>query len=89
MQWTFQDDSGVPLDLSAVSIASQIRTATGDLVSAVPITFTDQLGVVIAEVSDTALWPAGLLRCDIRASIAGSVAMSDTIGIRVNRGITQ
>ena len=50
-QLTFTDDFGVPIDLTTVTLASQLRTATDDLVATLPITVTNQAGVATIPVS--------------------------------------
>jgi len=83
-----QDDDCVPVDLANVQLASQVRTSTDELVATLPITITDQTGVVTVEVIDTSQWPIGLLRVDLKVTVAGRVIHSETWGIRVNKAVT-
>jgi hypothetical protein len=89
MQWTFTNNDGSPADLTSVTLSSQVRTVTNDLVTALPIVRTAAQGVATVEVDDTTAWPIGLLRCDIKAVIAGVPVLSDTFGIHVQRSVTQ
>ena len=82
------DDSGVPIDLSTVTLTTQVRQSTDDLVATLALTPAAATGVATIRVTDTSLWPAGLLRADIKVSIGGLIVHSDTIGIRVNRQVT-
>lgn len=86
---TFTDDSGAPIDLSAVTLASQVRAPNDDLVATLPIAVTDETGIATVQILTNQQWPLGLLRSDIRATIAGLVVLSETFAIRVNRAVTQ
>ena len=85
---TFTDDFGVPIDLTTVTLASQLRTATDDLVATLPITVTNQAGVATIQVADTTLWPIGLLHGDIKMVTGGLPVLSETFAVRVNRQST-
>ena len=79
---------GVPIDLTTVTLASQLRTATDDLVATLPITVTNQAGVATIQVADTTLWPIGLLHGDIKMVTGGLPVLSETFAVRVNRQST-
>ena len=87
--FTITDDFGVPLDLSTVALTGQVRAPDDDLVATLPIIVTDQTGVATVQIADTTQWPTGLLRADIRATIAGLPVHSQTFGLRVNRAVTR
>ena len=89
LMFTFTDDHGVPIDLSTVMLAAQVRAPNDDLVAVLPIVVTDVSGVATVQVADTAQWPLGLLRSDIKLLTGGLPVLSDTFGIRVNRAVTQ
>ena len=89
MQMAFTDDFSVPIDLTNVTLAAQVRDSSDNLVAVLPITITAQTGIATVQVADTTLWPVGLLRTDILLTTAGLPVLSESIPIRVNRQITQ
>lgn len=89
LQFTFQDDDGTPLDITNLSLVSQVRDPTGELVATLPIVLTATEGVASATVANTSQWPLGTLRGDIMGMSAGLVALSETFGIRVEKAVTQ
>jgi hypothetical protein len=89
IQMMFQNDDGTPADLTTVTLKSQLRTVTGDLVTTLPIVRTAALGVATIEVDDTTQWPIGTLLGDVKATIGSRPILSDTFGVMVGRGITQ
>jgi hypothetical protein len=78
-----------PVDLSTVTLSSQVRTSLNILVATLPITITGTPGLATVEVDNTTNWPVGLLRCDVLALIAGVPSLTDTFPIRVERSVTQ
>lgn len=89
MQWTCQNDDGTPADLTSVTLKSQLRTVTGDLVTTLPVVRTAVIGIATVEVDDTTQWPVGMLLGDIKATIGGRPILSDTFGVMVGRAVTQ
>lgn len=90
LQLTFLHEDGVtPVDLTAVTLASQVRDPVGNLVATLPIivSATTQ-GLATVTVADTSQWPPGMLRGDIKATAGGLPVLSDTYPIRVNRAVT-
>jgi hypothetical protein len=84
-----QTDTGTPVDLTGAGVVSQVRTAADEWVAALAPVITGVAGAVAITVLDTSAWPLGLLRCDVRVSLAGRIAFSDTFGILVTRSVTQ
>jgi hypothetical protein len=82
-------EQDAPVDLSTVTLSSQVRTALNELIATLPITVTDTPGLATVEVDNTSDWPIGLLRCDVKALIAGVPSLSQTFPIRVERSVTQ
>jgi hypothetical protein len=89
LQLTFQSDAGAAIDLTNVSLASQVRDAEGNLIATLPIVPTSTDGVATVTVANTSLWPLGTLRGDIKATIGAVVALSETFSIRVDQAVTQ
>ncbi len=89
LQMAFQDDQSQPIDLTNVTLTSQVRDAADTLIAALPVVRTAALGIATVEVADTSAWPAGRLRADIRAVIEGVTVLSDTFAIVVGRAVTQ
>lgn len=85
----FQDDQSQPIDLSTVTLTSQVRDATDALIAALPIVRAATLGMATVEVGDTSAWPAGRHRVDVRAVVDGVTVMSDTFALVVGRAVTQ
>lgn len=95
---TWTDSSGVVIDLTGYTIASQVRVVTGttfvdDLTAAI-VSAAEGSFSVSATATQTALWPItkgqyGRTYCDIQFSKAGVVVSSDTFEIVVLRDITQ
>jgi hypothetical protein len=77
-----------PVDLSTVTLTSQVRTALGELIATLPITITGTPGLATVEVDDTSDWPVGLLRSDVLVVIAGVPSLTETFPIRVERSVT-
>ena len=88
LMFTITDDNGVPIDLSIVMLAAQVRAPNDDLVATLPILVTDTMGIATVQVADTTRWPLGLLRSDIKLLTGGLPVLSETFGIHVNRAVT-
>jgi len=86
---TFTDDNGVPVNLGACALSSQVRTTAHDLVATLPVTVTATAGVATVLVPDTTQWPLGTLLCDVRLVTNGLPVLSETFGIRVNGQVTR
>ena len=89
LQMAFVDDNGAPVDLTNATLTAQLRDPVGDLVATLPIVISGMTGIATITVPDTHLWPTGGLRTDIRCVTAGLVVISETVGVRVERAVTQ
>ena len=88
LQMAFINDDGSSVDLTSVTLTAQVRTPQDVLVATLTIVKTIILNVATVQ-ADTTLWPLGLLRCDVKAIIAGLTEKSETFSLRVNRAVTQ
>jgi hypothetical protein len=89
MTWTFQNDDGSAVDLTSVTLASQVRDPLGNLVATLaPVKAATPLNVATVQ-QPTVGWPVGLLRCDVSVTSSAGTQLSETFGIRVNRAVTQ
>lgn len=95
VQATYADDAtGESIDLTGYTIASQVRSPGGDLVSTMAVTIPDQTipanrGKFSMRVSDTTAWPIGELLWDVQYSFDETVISTETITIQVAQDITQ
>jgi hypothetical protein len=87
----FTDDAGAPVDLSAATIAMQIRDDDGNLFGTPVIALGGALGSAVATVdpATTATWPIGVLRMDVKLLVGGQTLISDTVTIVVAGPVTQ
>jgi len=89
LQLTVLADDGVPIDLTNLTLASQVRDAQDNLVATLSVVASTVTGVATITQRGTALWPVGTLRADIKAITTGGVIVhSETFGIRVQRSVT-
>ncbi len=89
LQALFVDNDGTPIDLTNATLTAQLRDPVGDLVATLPIVRTATDGVATITVPNTSDWPVGMLRTDILCVSSGLGVITDTIGIRVERAVTQ
>ncbi len=89
LQFTFQNDDGTPVDLTNLTLASQVRDPEGVLVATLPIVLTGTEGVATVTVADTSQWAPGTLRGDVAGVTGGLTVISETFGVRVERAVTQ
>jgi hypothetical protein len=85
-------DLSTGIDLTTVTITSQIRDTDGSLVSDCVITKSNQTtnpGDFTVEVSDTSTWPSGKLHWDIRYIISGQTVNTDRMEILCKVPVTQ
>lgn len=83
---------GDPLDISAVTISSQIRAAQGSfLVPGVSVEIIDAAhGKFAVNAKDTTAWPVAMLEWDVRITGAdGTVSSTETIFINCVREVTR
>lgn len=83
---------GVPTSIDGMDIASQIRTVSLDLVSALTFTPGNQTtspgSFTLTADSGTASWPIAGLRCDIQITQSGIIISTDTFLVPVVQDIT-
>lgn len=70
-------------------LKSQVRSATGSLISDVLIEETGTTGTFRFSVADTSKWPISTLQTDIQRTVNGNVQSSETMLIPVERDVTQ
>jgi hypothetical protein len=85
---------GVASSLVGMSIASQIRTVSNDLIATLAYApDADQVAhpglFSLIATSGTAAWPIEGLRCDIQITKAGVITSSDTFLVPIVQDITQ
>ena len=87
----FSDAQGAPQDLSAATIACQLRDAQSNLVAALTVTPDPTVvgRLVLTFPGDTSAWPTGTLRSDIEITAASSISSTQTFTITVVDRITQ
>lgn len=86
--------SGIPTDISSLTISSQIRTANGALIATLQVVPDDQISnpgayALVAANPDTSNWPVGNAYCDIQIDDQGIDRSSDTFVIPVVEDITR
>lgn len=83
---------GDPLDLSAVTITSQIRSVRGSFrVPGVIVEIIDAAtGRFVVKANDTSEWPLSMLEWDVRMVAAdGTVSATETVLIDCTREVTR
>lgn len=90
LTFAFGNADGTAFDLAGVTLAMSVADPRGNRVaSLVPVAGATP-GVATVSVASTATWPQGLLEADLLiVSAAGSQAISQSFGIRVERPVTQ
>ena len=86
----FANADGSAYPLAGVALTAMVRDAEENLVATLTPTATTTPGQALIFVQDTSAWPLGLLRLDVLVQPAGGPqVISDTIGVMVQRSITQ
>lgn len=82
---------GVATSVSAIDIASQIRTNRGTLVATMSVTKLPATGQFTLSPVDpnTSAWPLGALQCDIEFSEGGNIRSTETFTLVVTQEITK
>ena len=86
-----KDAAKVAIDLTAVTLRSQVRTPAGALVCELVMAKADQVthkGQFSASALDTTGWPAGYLLIDIEQRVGAAVTSSETMQLPVLQDIT-
>lgn len=89
----YADCMDIPINLTAAAIVvtSQVRTATGDLVSDMTVAVSDQNvdpGEYRLRVLDTSDWPVAELRWDIQYAYDNVIVSTETLVIAVQEDVT-
>lgn len=91
MDGLLSDDSGVPVDLTAYAITSELRWGTS-LVTTLVVTKANQgtsPGGFTLSSPSTSAWPTASLSCDLKfIDGAGMVQHSDTFVMQVEPAVT-
>lgn len=91
----YKDANDEPIDLTNITIDSQIRNQNGNLVQDLLVTkldqtqFRGQASIYVETPQQTKLWPLGLLLCDIKLSVGNQVILSETFQIPCHEGVTE
>lgn len=85
------DGSGAPVDLTGQTVVAAVTSRDGTFYAAITVIIDDAAAgefTLAATAAQTALWPVGLLRCDVRYAAGGVVAYSETIDVSVELPVT-
>lgn len=88
---TLRDSLGAGIDLTTVTIDSQVRCRDGVLYSTAVITKSNQTtspGKFSVVVADTTGWLEGIMEWDIQYTISGQVSSTELITINAVKGVT-
>ena len=86
------EDDGTAINLTAVTITSQVRKAVGsELVANLTVVVTNAaLGEYSLTSTDTSNWPVDTLICDIKYSFGSpSIIRTETFSIEVLKAVTE
>lgn len=85
----FANADGSAFDVSTVTLSGTVRDSRETLVAVLTPVPTGVPGQASILVSNTTSWPEGLLRADFFVVAANTQAISQSFGIKVERGVTQ
>lgn len=88
---SLKDSDGVPINLTSVTITSQVRNAIiGTLVQDLTVIITNAvLGEYTLTSADTSNWPVDSLQCDIKYVFSSpSTIRTETFTIDVKQAVT-
>lgn len=91
-QGVLYGDDNLPMNLTGVQIASQVRDSQLVLVQTLSLIIPDQTinpGLFFLEAGEIASWPIDNLVMDVRVRIAGVLQYTKTINIIVDEAVTQ
>jgi hypothetical protein len=86
-----KDSGGITIDLTAVTLRSQVRTVGGALVAELLVNKADQVtnkGEFSLSFATTTDWPTGYLLIDIEQRVGAGVTSSETVRVPVLEDIT-
>ena len=81
-------DDGTPVDITGVTLASQVQDANASLVATLTVTIVDAANGQFTLSAPTADWPLGVLNCDVRYAQNGAIIFSQTFQFLVVPSIT-
>lgn len=85
----YTDNAGVPIDLTNIQIASQVRDGDGNLIATLTITKLPEQGNYTLS-SPTQNWPVNRqLSMDIRYIQSGAIIHTETLSFRVSPAQTR
>lgn len=88
---TAKDAAGVTIDLTLVTIRSQVRTAAAALVAELLVSKANQTtdkGEFALSCVDTTAWPPGYLVIDIEQRVGAGITSSETMRLPVLEDVT-
>ena len=88
---TAKDSAGVVINLTAVTIRSQVRTAAGALVAELLVSKANQTtdpGEFSLSYADTTAWAPGYVLIDIEQRVGSGITTSETLRMPVLEDIT-
>jgi hypothetical protein len=83
-----KNSDGSAMDLSGVTVTSQIRDRSDNLIDTLDLATSEITGQLTAA-QDTATYPEGVLLCDFKLVQNGVVLKSQTLQIKVEKRVTQ
>lgn len=89
---TYTDSDDVPIDLTPITITSQVRDYQDNLLTTMEITKLDQVtdkGKYQIKSPDSYEFPVGKHFCDIQYDSSGVIVSTETIEFQVVKDITQ
>lgn len=88
MLCTYTDDSDVPLSLAGITIQSDMRSDSGQLIDSLEVTIVDSDAGVFMMRPTISKLPAGTMSIDVIFKKDGKIITSDTFTIDVEPAIT-
>lgn len=91
----YKSPDGEPVNLTTITIKSQIRSQSNALVKELLVTKLDQTqhcgqaSLYVQTAEETKIWPTGLLVCDVKLSIGNQSILTETFRIPVAAGVTE
>lgn len=88
---TYTEDDGTPINLTGITVSSQVRTPAGVLVSTAVVTKANQTtnpGEYSGVIANTAAWPVQKLEWDVQY-VGGPTDSTETVYLQVQRDVTQ
>jgi hypothetical protein len=81
--------AGQPVNLAGLTVASQVRTQTGELVATLTVALDgDNLGFTASAPAGTGAWPLAVLVWDMKIFNGAAVSYTETVRIVVQQEVT-